>query len=139
MENRYIDLGLPSGLLWAANNEKDTHYFYLEAVKKFGSSLPTDNQFLELLEYTDKYWDLQNRGMWFVSKINGNKIYLPAEGEYCKDYRETYLHHGGGYYWTSSSKNDERGRVGLHFSSDGVNLVWSSPSHGKSVRLVKLR
>ena len=44
----YVDLGLPSGTLWKANNEKSIYYTYNEAASQFGDNLPTLAHFEEL-------------------------------------------------------------------------------------------
>ena len=48
---QYVDLGLPSGTLWKAENEIAGHYTYEEAVVKFESKLPTKEQWEELPQH----------------------------------------------------------------------------------------
>lgn len=76
--NDYIDLGLPSGTLWAyrdfyrtGNESKFKDYisrFY------FRNLLPTKNQFRELGKFCNvkKYRNFY----LFISKVNGNKLIL---------------------------------------------------------------
>lgn len=132
MNQQFIDLGLPSGTLWAAENE-DGYFTFDEAVEKFGNSLPTKEQFEELIEHTDKYWDLQKKGMWFVSKKNGGKIFMPASG-----YRygaDTYdLCYSGHYY--SASPFYENNAYCLSFTSSSPYLHWDSRKYSIPVRLV---
>ena len=58
----WVDLGLPSGTLWKDTNEEG-FYTFSKAVDKFGSSLPTKQQFDELIKSCkwiyqgkDYYW-----------------------------------------------------------------------------------
>lgn len=75
----YIDLGLPDGTLWADKNAGG-FVLYDEACGDYGTSLPTERQFDILVENTDKYWDIENAGVWFRSRINGNAVFFPALG-----------------------------------------------------------
>ena len=43
----FVDLGLPSGLLWAEKQEEG-YYTHEEAVKKYGEALPQPEEFVEL-------------------------------------------------------------------------------------------
>lgn len=85
----YIDLNLPSGTLWAETNE-DGYYTFEEAVDKFGDSLPTKEEFEELIKYTSSKW-IENDHRKFTSS-NGNSILFPANS-FCNLY---------GNYWSSS-------------------------------------
>lgn len=98
----YIDLGLPSGTLWAESNEAEL-YVIEDATEKFGNALPSKGQFEELLECTSRIWDEERHGMRFQSSINGAEIFLPAEG-FFDNYN--YVHRGNrsdGWYLSSSS------------------------------------
>ena len=114
----YVDLGLPSGTLWATENAggDGVYYTYAEAVSKFGNNLPTKEQFEELHEKCT--FQLTSFGYRIVGP-NKNSIYLPLEGS-----RQ-------GYWYNKSNKGNMHG---LFFSS-GVNELGSN--YGFSVRLVK--
>lgn len=43
----FVDLGLPSGLLWAEKQEEG-YYTHEEAVEKYGEALPQPEEFVEL-------------------------------------------------------------------------------------------
>ena len=67
--------------------------------------MPTQADFLEMLDYTDSEW-VENfncsgvNGRKFISKINGNSIFIPASG-----YRSVSSFYGQGrygYVWSSS-------------------------------------
>ena len=72
----YVDLGLPSGTLWKAQNEPG-QYMALTAKYRFEQNLPTDEQFYELR--TNCSWKLLEGG-YRVTGPNGNKIYFPFDG-----------------------------------------------------------
>lgn len=114
----YVDLGLPSGTLWATENAggDGVYYTYAEAVSKFGNNLPTKEQFEELHEKCTI--QLTSSGYRIVGP-NKNSIYLPLEGS-----RQ-------GYWYNKSNKGNMHG---LFFSS-GVNEL--GRNYGFSVRLVK--
>ncbi len=52
----YVDLGLPSGILWKEENEPGEFYSYDQALVKFGSTLPTKEQFAELKDRCTWTW-----------------------------------------------------------------------------------
>lgn len=114
----YVDLGLPSGTLWATENAggDGVYYTYAEAVSKFGNNLPTKEQFEELHEKCT--FQLTSSGYRIVGP-NKNSIHLPLEGS-----RQ-------GYWYNKSNKGNMHG---LFFSS-GVNEL--DRNYGFSVRLVK--
>lgn len=74
----FIDLGLPSGRLWATENA-ERYYTYDEAKKEFGEMLPKLEAFQELWEKCQWLWDVKNKGMIVVGP-NKNTIFLPASG-----------------------------------------------------------
>lgn len=87
---QYVDLGLPSGILWAEHNAamyiepeypfdpaEKTHFNYEEAVAAFGDSLPEPEHFRELQKECAWTQDLQRRG-YTVSGKNGRSIFLPC-------------------------------------------------------------
>lgn len=90
----YIDLGLPSGTLWAAEREKG-HFIFPEAVKAFGDGLPKLWQLCELWE------NCTIEGDRFIGP-NGNGIRFPKGG-----------------YW-SSTESDGDFAYSLCFGREGV-------------------
>lgn len=105
-EYKYIDLGLPSGTLWAACNvganapeEYGGHYAGYDA-NNLGVTLPTKGQILELCTKCKSIWTRRNNteGRLFTG-LTGNSIFLPAAG---------IINNGllrgagfGGDYWSS--------------------------------------
>jgi len=95
----YVDLGLPSGTLWATMNvgaEGIADYgdcFTHEEALNFGVTLPTKEQFRELVENTTYKWveNYNNCGVnggLLIGK-NGNELFFPTRGSF-------------GFYWSSS-------------------------------------
>ena len=130
----YIDLGLPSCTLWADENAEG-YYAFDEAKKKFRESLPTIEQWQELIDNCEWLWDLKKKQMVVIGK-NGNKIILPAAGG--RDGINLYGVGSNGYYWSSSIYTDRQGYAYyVHFYSGGVYRFDCSRFSGQSVRLIK--
>lgn len=128
---KYIDLGLPSGTLWADANEDD-FYTFDEGVTKYGDSLPTSKQWKELKSHCK--WEWIGNG-YRVTGPNDNSIVLPAAGlRYCNG--DVCYVGSGGEYWSSTSVG-LGDAWGLSFNSSRVGLDDDCRCDGKSVRLVK--
>ena len=132
----YIDLGLPSGRLWATENVEG-YYTYNKAKKKFGELLPKPKAFQELWENCQWLWDVKKKGMIVVGP-NKNIIFLPASGY--RDY--IYSNLAGvnihGFYWLYSSNHQTNTYYYSHFYSSDVCLLDNSlRAGGFSVRLCK--
>lgn len=107
----YIDLGLPSGILWASRNEKNPQdanglFTYNEAVNKYGKNVPTKEQWRELIKQCEWFW---NGNEYTATGPNGNSILLPAEG-----------------YRQSNGTMEDIGIEGDYWSStlDGSKIAW---------------
>lgn len=121
-----VDLGLPSGTLWRDKNENGGHsfrqiydierinyqnnernlekgnlYTYTEAANKFGNSIPTKEQWEELLITCQWIWIEDNQ--YKVIGPSGDYILLPGSG------------------WA-----DLGGNVGGMFTGPGESMYWSS-------------
>lgn len=69
-----VDLGLPSGTLWRVSDEKG-FYTYDEARNIFGTRLPTNAQWNELISYCK--WVDNPKGYYYtITGPNGNNIIL---------------------------------------------------------------
>lgn len=112
----FIDLGLPSGKKWAAVNE-DGYFTFDDARKAFGSSLPTQEDFKELVTKCRCEWDGELFGMKFTGP-NGAAVFFPALGVKAKN-SAVYGRGSYGDYW-SGSILDEEYAYDLNFVSDGV-------------------
>lgn len=128
----YVDLGLPSGTLWKAENEDCGLIKYDQAVNFYGSSLPTKEQFEELKN--NCLWTWQGNG-YKVKGKNGESIFLPAAGyRYC-DGSVNYVGSYGNYW--SSTPNGSEYAWSLYFDPSEVSMNYLKRCYGRSVRLVK--
>ena len=142
MERTFIDLGLPSGRLWAAQNEKGYHQFD-NAVEIYGDQLPTIEAWQELFEKCSRKWDADRKG-YLLTGPNGNNIFLSADGWQDWDINTKKLIRGGvvfvgnlGYYW-SSSPGGAGGPRYVNFYNGFVHPHGSGHRlYGYSIRLCK--
>lgn len=139
MEKEYVDMGLPSGTLWASENEEG-YFTFDEAVEKFGNSLPARWQFCELAENCDCVFDIEKRALICKSKFNGNTIEFPALG-----YRSFYCNvfigvDRYGDYWSRTPHTNGEDAWYINVDNDGrVDPTFlSNRQYGMSVRLCKL-
>lgn len=100
----YIDLGLPSGILWADRNETGD-YTFDEAVKAFGNGLPMPEHFVEMWRICRWDWDDRRKG-YTVTGPNGNSIFLPAEGSRKDSGDAPYGKGTFGFFWTGIRMRD---------------------------------
>ena len=133
----YVDLGLPSGTLWGAGDMMG-FYTYHEASGKFGSQLPSKQQFEELRDKCTWFW---LDGYCKITGPNGNCIYLIASGyRDCSGdvYDVDHATYRGtvGRYW-SSTPNDSDEAWYLYFHSSAVVMRKDYRCNGLSVRLVQ--
>lgn len=134
----YVDLGLPSGTCWRNSNEGGDYarYTYYEAVSRFGSKLPTEQQFEELKN--ECTWTWTGNG-YKVIGTNGNSITLPAaayrndDGIVNRSFVGTV-----GTYW-SSTPRDSDDVYYLRFYSGEVYISYAIGNryYERSVRLVQ--
>lgn len=106
----FIDLGLPSGRLWATENIKDedgneAYVSFDKAVETYGDKLPTKEEWKELFDNSSYSWNEERKG-YDVTGPNGNSIFLPAAG-YRHGASVCYVG-GSGFYWSSSVLNLNR-------------------------------
>ena len=135
---QFIDLDLPSGKLWAAENVKDengneAYLTFNEAVETYGKNLPSKEDWKELFDNCSCKWNKMKKGFYAIG-ANGNSIFLPAAG-----FRGSGIKNVGstGHYW-SSSVNDEKDAYNVHFYSSYLDSRNNSDRNfGFSVRLCK--
>ncbi len=99
--------------------------------------MPTLDDIKELLDNCTNEWMTLNgvNGRKFISKINGNSIFLPAAG--CRWYGDLHNAGGRGYYCSSTQGPDySDGAYNLLFSSGGTNWYNNGRVGGLSVRPV---
>ena len=79
----WIDLGLPSGTLWA-KDDIDKKMSFVAALKAYGANLPSYTAVSELREHCTKVWDDKKNTIVFTGP-NGCSISFPCR-ESCKSY-----------------------------------------------------
>lgn len=126
----FVDLGLPSGRLWATENAPG-FYTFNEAVDTFGELLPKGSAMVELIEESEVSWNREKKGL-DITGPNGNTIFLPADGyRWEMEIKNVKLE---GDYWTRMPHSQANARR-LYFRSGGVYpLLNSYRSSGFSVR-----
>lgn len=127
----YIDLGLPSGTIWAIYNE-DNLYDYDYALSEFGKKLPTKEQWEELKNVCKWVW---TGSEYRLTGPNGNSIVLPAAG-YRSCSGSVNNVGSNGNYWSSTPSGSEKA-WNLVFDSDRVFMNINKCCNGRSVRLVR--
>ena len=131
----FMDLGLPSGLLWAEKQEEG-YYTHEEAVKKYGEALPQPEEFVERWRVCKWDWNKERKG-YTVTGPNGNSIFLAASGYRYRASGDLNGVGSYGYYW-SAAQNSADGAYGLRFTSGGVYpLYGSNRAYGFSVLPVR--
>lgn len=142
----YIDLGLPSGNLWADENvfvNGKTHFSFVEAIEEFGDELPSSESWQELFDYCKRKWDDKRKG-YVLTGPNGNTLFLPVEG-WQKWNEETKELNGGGVYdvggngryWSSSPYGVDSARSVNFYSGYVYPQSYSYRLYGFSIRLCK--
>lgn len=133
---KYVDLGLPSGVMWKSTNEGGICHFN-DAIRKYGSDLPTKEEWEELKKSCK--WEWYKEGYKVIGP-NGNYIYLPADGY--RDCNSTEIKNIGttGAYWSSTTEDRYAWYIAFWSSYDNVPagsaLNYRSRCEGKSIRLV---
>lgn len=126
----FVDLGLPSGRLWATENAPG-FYTFDEAVDTFGELLPKGSAMVELIEESEVSWNREKKGLDIIGP-NGNTIFLPADGyRWEMEVNNVKLE---GDYWTRMPISQAYARY-LYVGSGGVYpLNYNLRSYGFSVR-----
>lgn len=141
MKQEFVDLGLPSGTLWAkhnvkiANKKHFTHYEIplIEYITSYNVSSKED--FEELINLCKWEWKTIGRTKGYVvTGPNGNHIFLHAAGRY----KNTTLNFSGvcGFYWSADYSNTSNAYC-LGFGSKDKAMSIYYRYYGRSIRLVK--
>lgn len=119
---QFIDLGLPSGTLWAKDYAPG-YYTFDEAQEAFPGLMPTKEMFQELYDHCEWKWLTKSKSPgkkcagYRVTGPNGKSIYFPALG--CE--QNTKIFHVGSYgaCWSACAVGGLSGRC-LRFGSGYV-------------------
>lgn len=112
--HEYVDLGLPSGKLWATTNygaaTEGDYGIYVDwparniVQRIWGGewSTPTQNDIVELVNNCSFSWDYNSNSIYgcFVTGTNGNTIFLPAAG--FKIHSTPQMVGSDIYYWSDN-------------------------------------
>ena len=143
-----VNLGLPSGLLWASCNlgadspEESGDYFpWIDVASKtfYGSwRLPTKLEMEELVNNTTFSWTtVKGVSGGLFTATNGSSIFLPAAGFYNVT-SNTSMGTDAGYYWSSTEVSGEVGQAsGMKINSTDSRIKDINKIYGFTVRLVK--
>lgn len=159
-----VDLGLPSGTLWRDKNENGGHsfrqiydieginyqnnernlekgnlYTYTEAANTFGNSIPTKEQWEELL--ISCQWILIEDNQYKVVGPSGDYILLPGSGwaDLGGNVGAMFTGHSESMYWSSTIESSNSMWY-LYFSERGKRLKKGEISHRYcAVRLVETK
>lgn len=132
-EKTWVDLGLPSGALWASEPEKG-YYTYTEAVEQFRPNLPTKWQWNELLESC--LMDKNANGDIVLTGKNGATLIIPTLGYIYKDGKVQDTDKGH-YHAFNNFDRKYAWNVTIYFPNQGDFLTWTfKDTHHMSVLLV---
>ena len=122
MAKNYVDLGLPSGTLWATENETGNYfhgiYDYDEAAEEFGNRLPTKDDWQELIDNVPHSFDEKLLGLLFTAP-NGNELFLPITG-FSSNSRTLKIYYYG--YYLSHTPCGSNSVYCLHFDQHKVRV-----------------
>lgn len=122
----YIDLGLPSGILWADSNyqENKKEFFTFEEANNIKNAiLPSTNEFQELIDTC--LWERcdHNNGYKIIGP-NGNHIFLPD------------TQHDDGFYWSSTIFNSDKSYC-FSFNVCRLYMYWENTEYQFAVRTIE--
>lgn len=122
-EYQYVDLGLPSGTLWATCNVGAKNPWEYGSYHKFREAYDMENapsifQFQELINNcTFKRGKMHGvKGLYIIGK-NNNRIFLPAAGQIYKGDFDNKITHGR--YWSSTEYSGNNGEFNRECYTQG--------------------
>lgn len=136
----FIDLGLPSGTLWATHNAhigKKYHFTHDEAIKHFGDCMPDYDQYKELISLCKWEWVKLFGGKvqgYRVTGPNRNSIFLSASSFY--NGSSLYVAGSYGRYWSTRYNSSDYAYY-LSFGSSNKSMNYYYRYYSFSVRLIK--
>ena len=116
-KTEYVDLGLPSGTLWAKRFEKqDGERLYLPYDVAKRMNLPTEEQWEELKKVCR--WSVESGKMYCVGP-NGNTLYFPTTGYI--EARTIVVEDSQSFFWLiNDEETNNISKVGYLIQSDVV-------------------
>lgn len=133
----YVDLGLPSGTLWKAENEDCGLIQFNQACNFYGKNLPTKEQWDELINLC--IWTKTKDG-YKIMGPSREVIYLPFSKEGISFYESNshMLGFGRGCYWSSSQIDaQEAWAIKIGGYNDEYIIRNDPRDWGRMIRLVK--
>ena len=144
----YIDLGLPSGTLWANENtivDGKEHFTFresenptiIESAGKTGTTIPQKTDWDELRRWCPCVWDQKRQGVVFTGP-NGNSIFLPARGIIRLSFGNKIIHNIIGFYLVKNRPSREENKVLCFTANTTREYTYYEPdTEAFSVRLIK--
>lgn len=143
---KYIDLGLPSGKLWADCNvgtedcrESGDYFTYDKALKLQTKEeiLPSKKDFQELIDHCKWEWkELTHCKGYQITGPNSASIFFPAAGD-CYESSHYYVNQLGKYWSSTRLENNDYGVYHLYFCCNYYNVYWAFYDNLLTVRLIK--
>lgn len=149
-EHEFVDLGLPSGTLWATcnvgANKPEDYGDYLswdegktvDAKWGNGWQMPSKEQWEELVQNTKTIWTTRN-GVYgrLLTALNGNSLFLPAYRVY--RYNSSLAGVCYGDYWSSSLDTGNPNYAWyFNFNSFNTSVYIDYRNFDQSVRPVRV-
>lgn len=146
----YVDLGLPSGTLWATDYETENgNIVYLPYIKATELNLPTEEQWKELLEICKWQGNYSSSGMSFygitIIGPNGKSIRFGSRGYMRDNIVIGQPQYGGGsvYFWLKDNEvtNDKKS-VNIEkgvYCSPAIEVIKSFSGFKLPLRLVRAK
>lgn len=123
-KTEWVDLGLPSGVLWAKDDE-DIIISIHKALQDYPDNLPSDSDAEELREYCSRQFDSSKKTMIFTGP-NGNSVSFKCTDKHTSywlnEYESKYMDYGKCFHLSSDNSffiNDKDSNTPIH-----VHLVY---------------
>lgn len=132
----YVDLGLPSGTLWAVDYVMiEGKRSYLPYIKAKEMAIPTEEQWNELVENCQ--WSIDSyKGIKFIG-VNGNIIKF----RYAGYVRDNKVIRGSGCFWINNEEEKEKhGKKNMvRFYKNNMEVSEEFSGYKLPIRLVKIK
>ena len=125
-KTEYVDLGLPSGTLWAADYEKvDGAILYLPHRKAQVYSIPTEDQWKELKECCEWKYDIERSSNNYhfkqVKCIGPNGNYISFERTRMRKADELDYTDEAAYFWINKEESNNLKSAVKFYGSSNMN------------------